>query len=170
MYDYLAKIILLGPSGSGKYVPRFLPYADEEWGLMLHRSCLLHRFIKNEWRVLTSQTIGVEFASKIIRVGTGNRRKRIKLQVLISDHLRGNILIAWQLALGYSRNRTFPLCLSILLPWGGRCSASLRPHLALYLQKPPWIPQRRPRSCITQSHRPPRRQQSRSRQRQWLSN
>ncbi|KAI9810610.1 MAG: hypothetical protein M1827_006172 [Pycnora praestabilis] len=62
MYDYLAKIILLGPSGTGK-------------------SCLLHRFIKNEWRVLSSQTIGVEFASKIIRVGTGARRKRIKLQL-----------------------------------------------------------------------------------------
>lgn len=62
MYDYLAKIILLGPSGSGK-------------------SCLLHRFVKNEWRVLSSQTIGVEFASKIIRVGTGARRKRIKLQL-----------------------------------------------------------------------------------------
>ncbi|RDL42364.1 p-loop containing nucleoside triphosphate hydrolase [Venustampulla echinocandica] len=62
MYDYLAKIILLGPSGSGK-------------------SCLLHRFVKDEWRVLTSQTIGVEFASKIIKVGTGSRRKRIKLQL-----------------------------------------------------------------------------------------
>ncbi|EKD14759.1 uncharacterized protein L3040_007359 [Drepanopeziza brunnea f. sp. 'multigermtubi'] len=62
MYDYLAKIILLGPSGSGK-------------------SCLLHRFVKNEWRILSSQTIGVEFASKIIRVGTGARRKRIKLQL-----------------------------------------------------------------------------------------
>jgi hypothetical protein len=46
------------------------------------RSCLLHRFVKNEWRTLSSQTIGVEFASKIIRVGTGARRKRIKLQVL----------------------------------------------------------------------------------------
>lgn len=45
------------------------------------RSCLLHRFVKDEWRVLSSQTIGVEFASKIIRVGTGARRKRIKLQV-----------------------------------------------------------------------------------------
>ena len=45
------------------------------------RSCLLHRFVKNEWRVLSSQTIGVEFASKIIKVGTGARRKRIKLQV-----------------------------------------------------------------------------------------
>jgi len=62
MYDYLAKVILLGPSGCGK-------------------SCLLHRFVKNEWRVLSSQTIGVEFASKIIKVGTGNRRKRIKLQL-----------------------------------------------------------------------------------------
>ncbi|KAI9744626.1 MAG: hypothetical protein M1818_002155 [Claussenomyces sp. TS43310] len=62
MYDYLAKIILLGPSGSGK-------------------SCLLHRFVKNEWRTLSSQTIGVEFASKIVRVGTGARRRRIKLQL-----------------------------------------------------------------------------------------
>ncbi|RKF55734.1 Ras-related protein Rab-4A [Erysiphe neolycopersici] len=62
MYDYLAKIILLGPSGSGK-------------------SCLLHRFVKNEWRVLSSQTIGVEFASKIIKVGSGSRRKRIKFQI-----------------------------------------------------------------------------------------
>ncbi|KAF7960637.1 hypothetical protein EAE96_000312 [Botrytis aclada] len=62
MYDYLAKIILLGPSGSGK-------------------SCLLHRFVKNEWRILSSHTIGVEFASKIIKVGSGSRRKRIKLQL-----------------------------------------------------------------------------------------
>ncbi|KAH8150864.1 uncharacterized protein LAJ45_05045 [Morchella importuna] len=62
MYDYLAKIVLLGPSGCGK-------------------SCLLHRFVRGEWRVLTSQTIGVEFSSKIIKVGTGPRRKRIKLQL-----------------------------------------------------------------------------------------
>lgn len=32
-------------------------------------------------RVLSSQTIGVEFASKIVKVGTGVRRKRIKLQL-----------------------------------------------------------------------------------------
>ncbi|KAF1811278.1 rab-type ras small GTPase, partial [Eremomyces bilateralis CBS 781.70] len=62
MYDYLAKIILLGPSGCGK-------------------SCLLHRFVKDEWRVLSSHTIGVEFSSKIVKVGTGARRKRIKLQL-----------------------------------------------------------------------------------------
>lgn len=48
---------------------------------LILRSCLLHRFVKNEWRVLSSQTIGVEFASKIIKVGTGARRKRIKLQL-----------------------------------------------------------------------------------------
>ncbi|RVD86845.1 uncharacterized protein DFL_005100 [Arthrobotrys flagrans] len=62
MYDYLAKIILLGPSGCGK-------------------SCLLHRFVRGEWKILSSQTIGVEFSSKIIKVGTGSRRKRIKLQL-----------------------------------------------------------------------------------------
>ena len=62
MYDYLAKIILLGPSGSGK-------------------SCLLHRFVKSEWRVLSSQTIGVEFSSKIVKIGTGANRKRVKLQL-----------------------------------------------------------------------------------------
>ncbi|KAI9805975.1 MAG: hypothetical protein M1825_000589 [Sarcosagium campestre] len=32
-------------------------------------------------RVLSSQTIGVEFSSKIVRVGTGATRKRIKLQL-----------------------------------------------------------------------------------------
>ncbi|KAK2754750.1 hypothetical protein FQN54_006883 [Arachnomyces sp. PD_36] len=53
MYDYLAKVILLGPSGAGK-------------------SCLLHRFVKDEW---------VEFSSKIVKIGTGSRRKRVKLQL-----------------------------------------------------------------------------------------
>ncbi|KAJ6185034.1 hypothetical protein N7519_006335 [Penicillium mononematosum] len=62
MYDYLAKVILLGPSGAGK-------------------SCVLHRFVKDEWRVLSSQTIGVEFASRIVKLGTGSRRRRIKLQL-----------------------------------------------------------------------------------------
>ncbi|KAL5339272.1 P-loop containing nucleoside triphosphate hydrolase protein [Aspergillus crustosus] len=62
MYDYLAKVILLGPSGAGK-------------------SCVLHRFVKNEWRVLSSQTIGVEFSSRIVKLGTGPRCTRIKLQL-----------------------------------------------------------------------------------------
>jgi hypothetical protein len=89
MYDYLAKIILLGPSGSGKYAA-IIP-SSRSMRLTSTRSCLLHRFVKDEWRVLTSQTIGVEFASKIIRVGTGARRKRIKLQVCpLPRVLRGN--------------------------------------------------------------------------------
>jgi len=45
------------------------------------RSCLLHRFVKGEWRVLSSQTIGVEFSSKIVKIGTGPTRRRIKLQL-----------------------------------------------------------------------------------------
>lgn len=66
MYDYLAKIILLGPSSAGK-------------------SCLLHRFVNQSWKVLSSQTIGVEFASKIVHItprdGSRSTRKRIKLQL-----------------------------------------------------------------------------------------
>ncbi|CAO2658064.1 Nn.00g073240.m01.CDS01 [Neocucurbitaria sp. VM-36] len=66
MYDYLAKIVLLGPSGAGK-------------------SCLLHRFVKSEWRVLSSQTIGVEFSSKIVHIAdrktNSSHRKRMKLQL-----------------------------------------------------------------------------------------
>jgi hypothetical protein len=42
-------------------------------------------------RILSSQTIGVEFASKIVKVGTGSRRKRIKLQVCMEIPLH-NIL------------------------------------------------------------------------------
>lgn len=45
------------------------------------RSCFLHRFIRDEWKSLSSHTIGVEFANKIIKVGTGTRRKRLKLQL-----------------------------------------------------------------------------------------
>lgn len=77
-YDYLAKIILLGPSGSGKYECLKANCAS---GLTPSRSCLLHRFVKSEWRVLSSQTIGVEFSSKIVKVGTGGTRKRVKLQL-----------------------------------------------------------------------------------------
>ena len=37
--------------------------------------------LKIAGRLLSSQTIGVEFSSRIIKVGTGARRKRIKLQL-----------------------------------------------------------------------------------------
>jgi GTPase SAR1 family protein len=51
--------------------------------LTVCRSCLLHRFIRDEWKSLSSHTIGVEFANKIIKLGSGARRKRMKLQVSI---------------------------------------------------------------------------------------
>lgn len=48
-YDYLAKVIIIGSSNTGK-------------------SSILHRFIKNDFNeILSSQTIGVEFSSKIMK-------------------------------------------------------------------------------------------------------
>lgn len=61
-YDYLSKIIIIGPSGVGK-------------------SCILHRFVKGDWNILTSQTIGVEFSSKIVTVGHSTSRIRMKMQL-----------------------------------------------------------------------------------------
>jgi hypothetical protein len=78
MYDYLVKFILIGPSGCGKYC--FLVYWTCE---LISRSCLLHRFIRDEWKGLSSHTIGVEFANKIVKLGSASRRKRMKLQVLL---------------------------------------------------------------------------------------
>jgi len=49
---------------------------------------MLHRFVNNSWKILSSQTIGVEFASKIVHIvprehhgGASGPRKRIKLQL-----------------------------------------------------------------------------------------
>eukprot|EP00922_Rhytidocystis_sp_ex-Travisia-forbesii_P007825 GHVS01011582.1.p1 GENE.GHVS01011582.1~~GHVS01011582.1.p1 ORF type:complete len:216 (-),score=20.50 GHVS01011582.1:659-1306(-) len=58
LYDYLFKFIIIGDAGAGK-------------------SCLLHQFVENKFKKGSSHTIGVEFGSKIIRVGG----KRIKLQI-----------------------------------------------------------------------------------------
>lgn len=61
-YDFLAKVIIIGPSGVGKL-------------------CILHRFIKNEWNILASQTIGVEFSSKIVSIGPLSNHVKMKLQL-----------------------------------------------------------------------------------------
>lgn len=42
---------------------------------------LIESYLTCPGRVLSSQTIGVEFSSKIVKVGSGSRRKRIKLQL-----------------------------------------------------------------------------------------
>eukprot|EP00744_Colponema_vietnamica_P014992 GILI01020999.1.p1 GENE.GILI01020999.1~~GILI01020999.1.p1 ORF type:complete len:212 (+),score=17.23 GILI01020999.1:115-750(+) len=57
-YDYLFKFIIIGDTGTGK-------------------SCLLHQFIENKFKKGSSHTIGVEFGSKIIKIGD----KTIKLQI-----------------------------------------------------------------------------------------
>eukprot|EP00743_Colponemidia_sp_Colp-15_P001733 GILK01001893.1.p1 GENE.GILK01001893.1~~GILK01001893.1.p1 ORF type:complete len:219 (-),score=21.88 GILK01001893.1:165-788(-) len=57
-YDYLLKFIIIGDTGTGK-------------------SCLLHQFIENKFKKGSSHTIGVEFGSKILKVGD----KTIKLQI-----------------------------------------------------------------------------------------
>ncbi|KAG5439057.1 hypothetical protein PCK2_000896, partial [Pneumocystis canis] len=62
MYDYLIKLIIIGPSGTGK-------------------TSMLHRFVRNEFKSLCPHTIGVEFSSKVIKLGVGSLRQRIKLQL-----------------------------------------------------------------------------------------
>lgn len=130
-------------------------------GYLAHRSCLLHRFVKNEWRVLSSQTIGVEFASKIIRVGTGSRRKRIKLQVMAIPTMpppRRNS--NGPIALGYRRYRTFPIRLSLVL--SRRCwrYSRLRPYLACLLPRPSTIFKRCPSTRVSEPKRHARWEQA----------
>ena len=100
MYDYLAKIILIGPSGSGKCVCRRLsppswlstntiavqilpPASICQERMYVHSSDPATRpsSCPATGRVLSSQTIGVEFASKILRLGTPPNHTRIKLQL-----------------------------------------------------------------------------------------
>jgi len=57
-YDFLMKFIIIGESGTGK-------------------SCLLHHFIQNTYKEFSQHTIGVEFASRILKVGD----RRVKLQL-----------------------------------------------------------------------------------------
>lgn len=59
-YDFLYKIVLTGDSGVGK-------------------SCLLSRFTRNEFDAESKSTIGVEFATRSIKIGG----KTIKAQVLM---------------------------------------------------------------------------------------
>jgi hypothetical protein len=143
-------------AGVGSMLPPFSALFKKSMRLTSTRSCLLHRFVKDEWRILSSQTIGVEFASKIIRVGTGARRKRIKLQVFPLP-LFSKVELT-RPALGYSRHRTLPLRITLLLSRCCRRNTSLRHHLPPNLHLSLLLPQRRPRPRIPEPHSPPRRQ------------
>ena len=56
--DFIFKFIIIGDAGVGK-------------------SCILHQFIEGKQKKSSSHTIGVEFGSKVIQVGT----HRVKLQI-----------------------------------------------------------------------------------------
>lgn len=57
-FDYVFKFIIIGDAGSGK-------------------SCILHQFIEGKQKKNSSHTIGVEFGSRVIQVGSN----RVKLQI-----------------------------------------------------------------------------------------
>jgi Ras-related protein Rab-4B len=57
-YDYLFKFLVIGNAGVGK-------------------SCILHQFIEQKFKKDSNHTIGVEFGSRIIQVGS----KNVKLQI-----------------------------------------------------------------------------------------
>ncbi|GAB5587032.1 Ras-related protein Rab-4B [Umbelopsis nana] len=57
-YDFLLKFLIIGESGGGK-------------------SCLLHQFIENQFKDASTNTIGVEFGSRIVHIAD----KSIKLQI-----------------------------------------------------------------------------------------
>eukprot|EP01017_Pseudomicrothorax_dubius_P009509 TRINITY_DN1323_c0_g1_i15.p1 TRINITY_DN1323_c0_g1~~TRINITY_DN1323_c0_g1_i15.p1 ORF type:complete len:211 (+),score=32.18 TRINITY_DN1323_c0_g1_i15:132-764(+) len=57
-YDYLFKFIIIGSANTGK-------------------SCFLHYFLENKFKRNSSHTIGVEFGSKTLKIGS----KTIKLQI-----------------------------------------------------------------------------------------
>ncbi|KAL5495418.1 RAB4B [Sanghuangporus sanghuang] len=57
-YDFLLKFIIIGEAGTGK-------------------SCLLHHFTHNAFKAHSQHTIGVEFSSRLIKLG----EKKIKLQL-----------------------------------------------------------------------------------------
>ncbi|PWN88347.1 ras-domain-containing protein [Acaromyces ingoldii] len=57
-YDFLLKMIIIGESGTGK-------------------SCLLHHLIHNQYKENAAHTIGVEFSSRVLKVGN----KNVKMQL-----------------------------------------------------------------------------------------
>ncbi|KAL9586382.1 MAG: hypothetical protein Q9212_000954 [Teloschistes hypoglaucus] len=79
MYDYLAKVILLGPSGCGKCVTS--NSSHRSLGLISHQIVSPPQGSQERMYGMREPTIGVEFSSKIIKIGTGAGRKRIKLQL-----------------------------------------------------------------------------------------
>jgi GTPase SAR1 family protein len=77
-YDFLYKLILIGDAGVGKvwinffWKKKFIIY-------ILLKTNLLLRFTRNEFRLNTQTTIGVEFAYRELKIDG----KKIKIQVWV---------------------------------------------------------------------------------------
>ncbi|KAJ9094283.1 hypothetical protein QFC21_006109 [Naganishia friedmannii] len=114
-YDYLFKVIVVGESGTGK-------------------SCLLHHFIHDTFKENSLHTIGVEFNSKVVRIGD----KSVKLQIWDSagqerfksvtrSYYRG--AAAAVLVYDITRRSSF----THLDQWLSDCRAMASPHLVVVL-------------------------------------
>lgn len=61
-FDYIFKYIIIGNSGVGK-------------------SCIVNRFINNEYTDELESTIGVEFGAKVIDLENDSKNAKVKLQI-----------------------------------------------------------------------------------------
>jgi Ras-related protein Rab-4B len=77
-YDFLLKMIIIGELLPPKAVLIFLySYLDLLGESNTGKSCLLHQFIHNSYKDNSAHTIGVEYSSRIVKIGT----KNVKLQL-----------------------------------------------------------------------------------------
>ena len=61
-FDYIFKYIIIGNSGVGK-------------------SCIVNRFIQDEYSDEIESTIGVEFGAKIVKLDLNGKQVSVKLQI-----------------------------------------------------------------------------------------
>lgn len=61
-FDYIFKYIVIGNSGVGK-------------------SCIVNRFIQDEYSDEIESTIGVEFGAKVVKLDLDGRQVSVKLQI-----------------------------------------------------------------------------------------
>ena len=117
-YDYLFKVVLIGDSGVGK-------------------SNLLSRFTKNEFNLESKSTIGVEFATRTLKVDdkvvkaqiwdtAGQERFRtITTGLLILFCLLSTSLQLYRLIMAFVIYDLFIYFSNSLLPWGNGHFASV---------------------------------------------
>lgn len=104
-YDLIFKLVLIGDSSVGKVWFIFYWIFIKRIDFFFIKSNLLLRFTRNEFRLDTQSTIGVEFAYKQVII----EGKKIKTQVWVIrfSSVFIDIFLKYLLWLGYSWSRTF---------------------------------------------------------------